>query len=278
MGNLTEHHRTARGLDAGAVHAKISKWEGSRMSEGYEEPDNQRTPENGEVHDITGVADASSCTPPCGVSVRKREANRRNAQRSTGPRTPEGKAKVRWNALTHGLLAKAIVVNTGTNSEDEGELQRLLATLIEELQPVGMLEHLYVERIAAAYWRLQRAARAEAAVRGRESTRGPRVVILRPPPPEEDIRDDEDEYFASEEFKQEVAAAERARAERFAQTREVNSPAPEGLTLETIMRYETRYSRELDRAMDRLIELQQQRRKEAARQIQDFAKQTHRAG
>ena len=39
-------------------------------------------------------------------SLRKIEANRRNAQASTGPRSPEGKAAVAGNAITHGLRAK----------------------------------------------------------------------------------------------------------------------------------------------------------------------------
>ena len=38
------------------------------------------------------------------TSPKKAEANRRNALNSTGPRTPEGKAAVRLNALKHGLL------------------------------------------------------------------------------------------------------------------------------------------------------------------------------
>jgi hypothetical protein len=48
------------------------------------------------------------------ISDRKREANRRNAQKSTGPKTDEGKSKVKLklklNALTHGLYARTIVL------------------------------------------------------------------------------------------------------------------------------------------------------------------------
>ena len=44
------------------------------------------------------------------TSERKIEANRRNAQRSTGPKTEEGKDKVRLNALKHGLCAETIVL------------------------------------------------------------------------------------------------------------------------------------------------------------------------
>ncbi len=93
------------------------------------------------------------------VSVKKLAANRRNAQRSTGPKTVEGKNAVKWNALKHGLLAKAAVLP----QEDRAEYERLLAGLVEYYQPVGMLEALHVEDIACAYWRRRRAVRAEAA-------------------------------------------------------------------------------------------------------------------
>jgi len=43
------------------------------------------------------------------VSDKQLAANRANAQRSTGPRTPEGKAIARYNALTHGILARAVI-------------------------------------------------------------------------------------------------------------------------------------------------------------------------
>ena len=51
------------------------------------------------------------------ISPRKLAANQENARRSTGPRTPEGKAKVRHNALKHGLLAKEVIVPVGDEQE-----------------------------------------------------------------------------------------------------------------------------------------------------------------
>jgi hypothetical protein len=89
-------------------------------------------------------------------------ANHTNAQRSTGPRTPEGKAAVRLNALQHGLLARDIFVDTGDGREDEADYAALVEELRQDLQPHGRLELMLVEKIAAAYWRLRRAAREEA--------------------------------------------------------------------------------------------------------------------
>jgi len=97
------------------------------------------------------------------ASARKTAANRRNAQRSTGPRTPEGKRVSRYNALRHGLLAKEVVVTSGEHQESQAEFDSLLAALAEDLQPVGISENLIVERIAVCQWRLRRAARYEAA-------------------------------------------------------------------------------------------------------------------
>jgi hypothetical protein len=44
------------------------------------------------------------------TSEKKAEANRRNALKSTGPKTPEGKDAVRLNALKHGLLSQEILL------------------------------------------------------------------------------------------------------------------------------------------------------------------------
>jgi hypothetical protein len=44
------------------------------------------------------------------TSDKQGAANRRNAQKSTGPKTPEGKAAVRLNAMKHGLLSKDVLL------------------------------------------------------------------------------------------------------------------------------------------------------------------------
>jgi hypothetical protein len=94
------------------------------------------------------------------TSDKKAEANRRNALKSTGPKTPEGKATVRLNALRHGLLSKEILLP----GEDQEALRELSEHLRDELQPAGELENLLVDRIIASYWRLRRLGRVETGI------------------------------------------------------------------------------------------------------------------
>ena len=94
------------------------------------------------------------------TSDKKAEANRQNALKSTGPRTPEGKSAVRLNALRHGLRAEEILL-AGENGE---ALRGLDEHVRAELQPVGELENLLVDRIVAAYWRLRRVGRVETGI------------------------------------------------------------------------------------------------------------------
>ena len=81
--------------------------------------------------------------------------------KSTGPRTPEGKRAVRWNALKHGLLAQEVVIRVGPGKECLADFQRLLAALRDDLQPSGALEEILVETVAVCYWRLRRVLQAE---------------------------------------------------------------------------------------------------------------------
>jgi hypothetical protein len=95
------------------------------------------------------------------VTPRKIEANRRNAQRSTGPRTERGKSNTRFNAVTLGLFAKHVVIPMCDGDRPEKEFQTLLDGLHQEFHPVGLSEEWLVVKIAACMWRLRRAARCE---------------------------------------------------------------------------------------------------------------------
>ena len=94
------------------------------------------------------------------TSEKQAEANRLNALKSTGPRTPEGKAAVRYNSLKHGLRARATVL-PGENCE---EFEQLCADLEAEWQPQTPTEGFLVERIAVTEWKLGRAAVGEKSI------------------------------------------------------------------------------------------------------------------
>jgi hypothetical protein len=85
-------------------------------------------------------------------------ANRRNAQRSTGPRTGPGKAIARLNAVKHGGLATTPVV---PQIEQPAAWERHLAATLASLQPAGHLETMLAGRVALLLWRLERVARYE---------------------------------------------------------------------------------------------------------------------
>lgn len=95
------------------------------------------------------------------VSEKQLQANRRNAAKSTGPRTPEGKAKSSRNALKHGLLAREVVIREGDGAENASEFEALMDRLENHFQPVGALEEFLVERVGVSIWRLRRAQRFE---------------------------------------------------------------------------------------------------------------------
>ncbi len=81
------------------------------------------------------------------------EANRANAEKSTGPRTPEGKERASQNALKHGLFAREAVLR----GEDEDEFEMHRERLLAQLNPVGPLEEILAARVVDLSWRLQRA-------------------------------------------------------------------------------------------------------------------------
>jgi hypothetical protein len=86
------------------------------------------------------------------LSQRQLEANRRNAQKSTGPKPPQGKAVASRNALKHGLTAQDAVIS----DEERPHFEEALAAFQAEHQPVGPTQALLLEQIVTAAWRLRR--------------------------------------------------------------------------------------------------------------------------
>lgn len=88
------------------------------------------------------------------------DANRRNAQKSTGPRTAAGKAVVSRNAVKHGLFTDALPLP----GEELAEFQAFADAIVADLAPVGMSQLVLAKRIAQIQWKLERMPRIEAAV------------------------------------------------------------------------------------------------------------------
>ena len=96
--------------------------------------------------------------PPIAQESPRAEANRRNAQRSTGPRTAEGKTRSSQNAFKHGLYSNQLI----TASEDPTEFDQLRATLRSEHQPANTTEEILVDELAQNFWRMRRFRKMEA--------------------------------------------------------------------------------------------------------------------
>jgi hypothetical protein len=91
------------------------------------------------------------------ASERQVEANRQNAQRSTGPHSAAGKARVALNALKHGLTGKQVVLP----SEDPKDFDAFRDGMLNALEPHDEFEGTLAERIVIDTWRLRRAALLE---------------------------------------------------------------------------------------------------------------------
>jgi len=92
------------------------------------------------------------------ASIAQIEANRRNSQKSTGPRTTAGKAVSSMNALKSGIDAKSQVIR----GEDPKDLEALKTSYYESLKPTRPEEALLVDAIIASDWLLRRFRKVEA--------------------------------------------------------------------------------------------------------------------
>jgi hypothetical protein len=91
------------------------------------------------------------------ISEEQREANRRNARRSTSPTTPDGKKAASLNAVTYGLRTRSLIIR----GEYVADYWRLWDGLEAEWQPETDTERLYVEQMSVSQWMLARMAASE---------------------------------------------------------------------------------------------------------------------
>ena len=91
------------------------------------------------------------------TSFRRIEANRRNARKSTGPITQEGKQRSRCNSVRHGLTAETVIGAL----EDAQDYKAFEATIIADYDAQSAVERELVLRLASLLWRLRRATTME---------------------------------------------------------------------------------------------------------------------
>jgi hypothetical protein len=206
------------------------------------------------------------------TSQRQKAANRANALHSTGPKTPEGKAVVRFNAFRHGLLAQDVVLP----GEEADAFEDLWNQVRANLSPMGPVEEFLVDRVVNAMWRLKRLGRAETAllhsrVHGLKADRLAIQVCsyekeILPTLSFRTITDEAANTEASE-------ALGRARYERdrdeVLRGRAIDADAKEGDAFAKLARYERSLERSLFRALDELRRLQNRRRNRLASSISD---------
>jgi hypothetical protein len=93
-------------------------------------------------------------------SLKQIEANRRNALKSAGPKTPEGKERSRSDAVRHGLSAETLIADL----EDAEDYQAFEAAVIADYDAQTSVERELVLRLASVFWRLRRAIGIESGI------------------------------------------------------------------------------------------------------------------
>ncbi len=100
------------------------------------------------------------------ASLKQIEANRRNAHKSTGPITPEGKNRSRCNAVRHGLTSETVIGAL----EDAEDYKAFEGAVIADYDAQSAVERELVLRLASLLWRLRRATTIETGLFGIQAT------------------------------------------------------------------------------------------------------------
>lgn len=95
---------------------------------------------------------------PTSISPAKQRANQHNAEKSTGPRTEEGKRRSSMNAMKHGLFCQDLVLP----GEDKQAFDLMRTELIKSFNPLNLAELMLVDQILECKWKLLRVRSAQA--------------------------------------------------------------------------------------------------------------------
>ena len=95
------------------------------------------------------------------LTEKQLEANRRNAELSTGPVTDEGKSIVSKNRVSHGVLSRDVVLPGMEQFENVEDFKQLKESLEEYWNPEGVMEESLCEDLAIQWWRMRRLYRHE---------------------------------------------------------------------------------------------------------------------
>jgi len=90
-------------------------------------------------------------------SQKQVEANRKNSQKSTGPKTIQGKCVVSHNSVKHGILSSRVTID----DEEQDRFTEFAMRLNGEFTPSDPIQELLVDRIISCAWRLQRLVHIE---------------------------------------------------------------------------------------------------------------------
>jgi len=106
-------------------------------------PSSGNLPSSGEVCDLP-------------VPSKRVEANRKNAQKSTGPRSEAGKAKAAKNSYKHGIFSKYLFSSAGETAKDRQDYLDFANDVCNYYEPVGFMESFWAEKIASEAFRFAR--------------------------------------------------------------------------------------------------------------------------
>jgi len=175
-------------------------------------------------------------TPASNGNPARAATNRANSERSTGPRTADGKQRSSLNALRHGLTGHVVVLPT----EDQAAYERHLLRFVDQFQPKGALEEQLVQSLGDATWRLNRVPATEA-------------TFL---------------TLAAEDQLVSIRTNEPRAAGALALAKALHH---QSRALANISIYEQRLARLFDRTLKQLREIQAERREQERRQMIDAA-------